>query len=98
MLGFLLFMSAAGPLPESTQFDAKPFLGRLDDDGLAVAYLPDGSLLAVGCADGTIRLWDPGAGRTLATLAGHTDAVAAVAFSGDGARLVTGSYDKTIRI
>src|SRR5205085_11665818 len=91
---------AAGPaaFPEPTQFDARPFAVRLDDDALAVAYGPDGTLLAAGCADGTVRLWDPSAGRVIASLAGHSDAVAAVAFSRDGPRLASASYDKTVRV
>src|SRR5205814_7030644 len=44
--------------PEPTQFDVKPFAAKLDDDALAVAYSPDGSLAAVGCADKTVRLFE----------------------------------------
>ena len=36
-----------------------------------------------------------GAGKTAPVLSGHTSSVNAVAFSGDGLWLVTGSYDKT---
>src|SRR4051812_1268833 len=89
---------AAVPFPETTQFDSKPQLLPLGDEPLAVAYSPDGNLLAVGCADGAVRLYDPSTSRLLATLSGHGDAVAAVAFSRDGARLASGSYDKTIRV
>ncbi len=38
------------------------------------------------------------ADRQLAVLAGHTDKVRAAAFSPDGRRIVTGSYDKSARI
>src|SRR5207237_9961014 len=79
---------AAGPaaFPEPTQFDAKPFAARLDDDAPAVAYSPAGTPLAAGCPDGTVRLWDPSAGRVIASLAGHSDALPAVAFSRHAAR------------
>jgi WD40 repeat protein len=55
----------------------------------AVAYAPDGRLLAAGASDGTLSLWDvarPRAARRLATTGGCLDGsyVDAVAFSPDG--------------
>jgi WD40 repeat protein len=54
-------------------------------DVRAVAFSPDGNLIATGGADETIRLWDA-ATRTLlgAPLTGHTDRVTSVAFFPDG--------------
>jgi len=49
-----------------------------------VAFSPDGTRLAVGCKDNTIRLWDLTSYRQVAELRGHTDYVHAVAFSPDG--------------
>src|SRR5262245_36876497 len=84
--------------PEPTQFDSKPFTVRIGDDVLAVAYSPDGTLLAIGSADKSVRLFDPASGKLLAVLQGHSDAIAAVAFSRDGLRIASASYDKTIRV
>src|SRR5579884_3731153 len=91
---------AAGPtaFPEPTQFDPKPFAARLDDDALAVAYAPDGSVLAVGCADGTVRVWDLAARREIAKLTGHTNAVLAAAFLPDGRTLATGGADRLVKV
>jgi WD40 repeat protein len=48
--------------------------------------------------DKTARLWDGATGKTIATLEGHTRPVRAVAFSPDGARVLTGSDDNTARL
>jgi WD40 repeat protein len=45
-----------------------------------------------------IRVWDTETGECVATLCGHEDTVLAVALSGDGRRIVSGSLDKTIRV
>ena len=47
---------------------------------LDVAFSPDGSRLAAGCMDGTVRLFDTASGRLVATLQ-HVDWVYAVAWS-----------------
>lgn len=64
----------------------------------AIAFSPNGHVLALGCSDNTVRLWDVANGKLLRTLLGHTDAVTSVAFSPDGRTLASGSKDKTIRI
>ena len=65
---------------------------------LTVAFSPDGSTLASGGYDLTIRLWNAKTGDPLQTLKGHTHDVNAVAFSPDGNTLVSGGSDFTIQI
>ena len=64
----------------------------------AVAFSPDGSRLASGSDDQTVRLWDAATGQEVQQLEGHTDWVRAVAFSPDGSRLASGSGDQTVRL
>ena len=64
----------------------------------ALAFSPDGALLASGSHDQTIRLWDRQTGQCLKTLRGHTGCIQALAFSPDGTTLASGSHDHTIRL
>ena len=70
------------------------FTGPLD----AVAFSPDGSRLASGGRDNTIRLWNAETGELLQSTEGHVDWVTSVAFSPDGSRLASGSRDNTVRL
>jgi WD40 repeat protein/serine/threonine protein kinase len=64
----------------------------------AVAYRPDGRLVATAGEDGVIRLREPQSGRLLRILAGHANRIARLAWSPDGSTLASGSWDGTVRL
>ncbi|KAF4631978.1 hypothetical protein G7Y89_g6154 [Cudoniella acicularis] len=64
----------------------------------AVAFSPDGQLLASVSDDNTIRLWDINTGALHSVLEGHSGSAIAVAFSPDGQLLASGSIDNTVRL
>jgi tetratricopeptide (TPR) repeat protein len=63
-----------------------------------VAFSPDGTRLASGSVDKTVKVWDAQTGQETLALRGHTNGVTSVAFNPDGTRLASGSADKTVTI
>jgi U3 small nucleolar RNA-associated protein 12 len=61
-----------------------------------LAASPVDNQLAVGHADGTIRLWNLDTGDCECTLSGHRTAVTALRFAASGATLASGSKDTDI--
>jgi WD40 repeat protein/serine/threonine protein kinase len=64
----------------------------------SVAFSPDGTRLASGSLDGTVKVWDATSGKLIRTLRGHEGGIRSVAFSPDGTRLASASLDKTVKV
>ena len=59
----------------------------------SLAVSPNGLLVATGCQDGALRLWEEDTGREVWTDAGRVNGVWSVAFSPDGHRIASASGD-----
>ncbi len=64
----------------------------------SLAFSPDGSQLASGSDDHTIRLWSTRTGRFEGELPGHTDMVQALLYSDDATMLASSGQDGTVRL
>lgn len=67
-------------------------------DVWCLGFSPDGTAIASGGKDKTIRLWDQQSGECKRILKGHSEIIRGVAFFPEADRLVSGSNDKSIRV
>ena len=63
-----------------------------------LTFSPDGRTLALGCDDGSIRLWEMPAAHERAVLEAHVDVVRSLSFSPDGRRLVSTGQDRLVML
>ena len=64
----------------------------------ALAASSDGATLAFGFSDGAVALHRASDGALIAALGSHKESVTYARFDADGSRLVTTSYDRTVKI
>ena len=68
------------------------------DSVFGVSFSPDGSRVAVGCSDKTVRVFTVSDGREMMKCDNHIDWVFATAFNNDGTRLVSASRDRAVKL
>ena len=73
-------------------------LVRTEDSVFAVAFSPDGTRLAAGGADRSVRVYDIATGEQKVLVEDHADWVMDVAWSPDGKTLASASRDKTAKL
>jgi len=64
----------------------------------SVSFSPDGTKIASGSSDNTLRVWDAVTGAHLQMLKSHSSSVRSVSFSPDGTKIASESDDKTLRV
>lgn len=65
---------------------------------LSLSFSPEKQLLAIGDAQGAIKMWDMTTGALRMTIIAHEDKVQSVSFSPDGKFFVSGSDDQTTKL
>ena len=75
-------------------------ISRIEHDGAlrAIAYSPDGRIMATAGDDKIVRIWDASSGEQVHAFSGHTQLVSDVEFAPHDAVLATASADKTVRL
>ncbi len=67
-----------------------------------VVWSPDGTSIACGIWDSTVRVWRTEDGQAISVFLGHQDGhsgnVLAVAWSPDGCKIASGGFDETVRV
>jgi hypothetical protein len=92
-----------GRLGEVRVFDfgsgnLKTVMGTTSDVVLDVSYSPQGDRIAIGAADGVLRIVESETGKELFAINSHSDWVTATAWNADGSKLASASRDKTAKV
>ncbi|KAJ3337036.1 POC1 centriolar protein A, partial [Entophlyctis luteolus] len=92
---------AGGKVTASPDLTWGPLVSSMfghSDPVTSVAFNHDGSLIASGSRDKTVRVWNPLSGALVSELKGHSHHVNSVAFNHDGSLIATGCADETVRV
>jgi len=82
----------------NTETDEVKVVSREGESCWNVRFSPNGKLLAVSGAGGTILIWDVNNHKELCTLTGHLNSVYDLQFSPKGDLLASGGMDGTVRL
>lgn len=100
------FIHQFGNKTESSIPSSSPFVIYVPNDSLAVAFSPDGQMIASGHHDNHIRLWNIDGSSVCPPFQAHENPVKLVKFSPDGKTIVSSSWnysysldtDQTLRL
>jgi hypothetical protein len=91
----VLYKTASDALPKGEPLHR---LAAHKDTVYALAFSPDGKLLATCGYDRLVKLWDVSSGKLVHELKDHSDAVYGVAFNADGTLLASGAADRAVKV
>lgn len=95
----LALTACLAALPVEPLLPGSPAVLRGHTDAItAIAFSPDGAVLATGSRDKSVRLWSLESGKVIATIPDAKEQPNALAFSKDGKRLAIGDSSLEVRI
>jgi hypothetical protein len=98
-MGVLVVLVACPVSPPPCHAQQSPVVPQGQGEHVfSVAFSPDGKMIAAGCGDGRIALWEVTSYKRRATLRGHTEEVTSVAFRRDGKLLASRGAEGTVRL
>ena len=88
-----------GKLNKSLRYQAEDYIMLHSEPVLSLAWSRDSELLASGSAKGVVKVWRVQTGSCVRTLTtAHLAGVTSLEFAKDATRLLTASFDKTVRL
>ncbi|KAL2819506.1 WD40-repeat-containing domain protein [Aspergillus granulosus] len=89
--------SCASSNPNTALPPSPYFIPTSSSTAKAIAFSPNGHLIACGYYDGSVKIWQVATRELVWSSQEHTSCIAVVKFSPDGRVLAVGTYDKVVK-